>query len=84
PDLGSRIGSLTWYRGAATCVALIAATLLLAPGFENPIYGAVPAPLSGAEFDATQAQAIKPLGMGSGTGVRVAATGLVSPLTDTP
>ena len=84
PDLGSRIGSLTWYRGAATCVALIAATLLLAPGIENPIYGAVPAPLSGAEFDATQAQAIKPLGMGSGTGVRVAATGLVSPLTDTP
>src|SRR5204863_277745 len=64
--------------------ALIAATLLLAPGFENPIYGAVPAPLSGAEFDATQAQAIKPLGMCSGTGVRVAATGLVSPLTDTP
>lgn len=84
PDLGSRIGSLTWYRGAATCVALITATLLLAPGFENPIYGTVPAPLSGAEFDATQAQAIKPLGMGSGTGTRVAATGLVAPLSDTP
>ena len=84
PDLGSRIGSLTWYHGAATCVALITATLLLAPGFENPIYGTVPAPLSGAEFDATQAQAIKPLGMGSGTGARVAATGLVAPLTDTP
>ena len=33
PDLGSRIGSLTWYRGAATCVALITATLLLAPGW---------------------------------------------------
>ncbi|HWU94181.1 MAG TPA: M23 family peptidase, partial [Sphingomonas sp.] len=57
PDLGSRIGSLTWYRGAVTCVGLITATLLLAPGFENPIYGTVPAPVSGAEFDATQAQA---------------------------
>ena len=84
PDLGSRIGTLTWYRGAATCVGLITAALLLAPGFENPIYGSVPAPLSGAEWDATQAQAIKPLGMGGGTGVHVAATGLVTPLTDTP
>ncbi len=84
PDLGSRIGSLTWYRGAATCVGLITAALLLAPGFENPIYGSVPAPLSGAEWDATQAQAIKPIGMGSATGVHVAATKLVTPLSDTP
>jgi hypothetical protein len=84
PDLGSRIGSLTWYRGAATCVGLITATLLLAPGFENPIYGTVPAPVSGVEFDATQAQAIKPIGMGSATGARMAATALVTPLSDTP
>jgi murein DD-endopeptidase MepM/ murein hydrolase activator NlpD len=84
PDLGSRIGSLTWYRGAATCIGLCALTLLLAPGFENPIYGSVPAPLSGAEWDAAQAQAIKPLGMGGTTGVRLAATKLVAPLTDTP
>ncbi len=84
PDLGSRIGSAAWYRGAATCTALIALTLLLAPGFENPIYGTVPAPLSGAEWDAAQAQAIKPLGQGGATGYRVAATSLVSPLTDTP
>ena len=84
PDLGSRIGTLTWYRGAATCVGLITATLLLAPGFENPIYGTVPAPVSGAEFEATQAQAIKPIGMGSGTGARLAATKLVAPLSDTP
>jgi murein DD-endopeptidase MepM/ murein hydrolase activator NlpD len=84
PDLGSRIGSLTWYRGAATCVGLITAALVLAPGFENPIYGEVPAPLAGAEWDASQAQAIKPIGMGSATGVHVAATSLVTPLTDTP
>lgn len=84
PDLGSRIGTLTWYRGAATCVGLCALTLLLAPGFENPIYGAVPAPLTGTEYDAARAQAIKPLGMGGGTGYRVAATNLVAPLSDTP
>jgi murein DD-endopeptidase MepM/ murein hydrolase activator NlpD len=84
PDLGSRIGSLTWYRGAATCIGLITAALLLAPGFENPIHASVPAPLSGAEWDASQAQAIKPLGMGGTTGAHVAATNLVTPLTDTP
>ena len=31
PDLGSRIGTFTWYRGAATCVGLCALTLLLEP-----------------------------------------------------
>ncbi|MBC9034400.1 M23 family metallopeptidase [Sphingomonas sp. JC676] len=84
PDLGSRIGTLTWYRGAATCVGLCAFTLLLAPGFEAPIYGTVPPPLSGGEWDAARAQAIKPLGQGSISGYHVAATNLVAPLTDTP
>lgn len=84
PDLGARIGSLTWYRGTATCVGLCALTLLLAPGFENPIYGTVPPKLSGSDWDATRAQAIQPLGMGAATGYRVAATRLVEPLTDTP
>jgi murein DD-endopeptidase MepM/ murein hydrolase activator NlpD len=84
PDLGSRIGSLTWYRGAATCMGLCALTLLLAPGFENPIHGTVAPALKGSEWDAARAQAIKPLGMGGGTGYRVAATRLVAPLTDTP
>ncbi len=84
PDLGSRIGTLTWYRGAATCVGLCALTLLLAPGFETPIYGTVPPPLSGSEWDAARAQAIKPLGQGSASGYHVAATNLVAPLTDTP
>lgn len=84
PDLGARIGTLTWYRGAATCVGLCAFTLLLAPGFENPIYGTIPPPLSGAEWDAARAQAIKPLGQGSASGYHLAATNLVAPLTDTP
>jgi murein DD-endopeptidase MepM/ murein hydrolase activator NlpD len=84
PDLGARIGTLTWYRGAATCAGLCALTFLLAPGFENPIYGTVPPPLSGSEWDAARAQAIKPLGQGSASGYHLAATNLVAPLTDTP
>lgn len=84
PDLGSRIGSLTWYRGAATCVGLCALTFLLSPGFENPIYGYVPPALQGKELDAARAQAIKPLSQGAGTGYRMAATRLVAPLSDTP
>ncbi len=56
----------------------------MAPGFENPIYGTVPAPLAGSEWDAARTQAIKPLGQGATTGYRVAASKLVAPLTDTP
>ncbi len=85
PDLGAQIGSATWFRGAATCAALCALTLLFAPGFEHPIYGSVPAPLEGADWDAAQHQAIKPLALGGRTGTQVAAVaGLVTPLADTP
>jgi murein DD-endopeptidase MepM/ murein hydrolase activator NlpD len=84
PILGARIGTLTWYRGAATCIGLCALTLLLAPGFENPIYGTVPPKLTGTDWDATRAQSIQPLAMGATTGYRVAASRLVTPLTDTP
>jgi murein DD-endopeptidase MepM/ murein hydrolase activator NlpD len=84
PNLGARIGSPAWCRGAATCLGLCALTLLMAPGLETPIYGTVTAPLTGAEWDAARAQAITPLGQGATTGYRVAATRLVAPLTDTP
>ncbi|MHA6718976.1 peptidoglycan DD-metalloendopeptidase family protein [Sphingomonas sp. RS6] len=84
PDLGADIGSRTWFRGAATCAALCAATWLLSPGFDRPIIGAVPAPLSGADLAAARAQAIAPLALGSRTGIHIAATGAVRPLSDTP
>jgi len=84
PDLGSRIGTLTWYRGAATCVGLCALTFLLSPGFENPIYGYVPPALHGKELDAARSQAIAPLSKGGITGFHMAATNLVAPLSDTP
>ncbi|ODP37612.1 peptidase M23 [Sphingomonas turrisvirgatae] len=84
PDLGSRIGSASWWRGTATCAALLAGAVLLSPGFERPIYGAVPAALSGNDAAIARAQAIAPLAMGGKTGTRLAATGLANPLTDTP
>jgi hypothetical protein len=84
PDLGSRIGTLTWYRGAATCIGLCALTFLLSPGFENPIYGFTPAAFQGKELEAARAQAIAPLSKGGATGYKMAATKLVAPLSDTP
>jgi murein DD-endopeptidase MepM/ murein hydrolase activator NlpD len=84
PDLGSRIGSLDWWRGAATCAALCATAIALAPPIANPILGAVPAPLSGSDRDEARAQAIAPLAWGADTGRHMAANDLVVPLTEAP
>lgn len=84
PDLGSRIGSADWWRGAATCTALVAATCALAPGFDRPIVGEVPPPLRGAEWEEARAQSIAPLAWGADTGRRMAANDLVAPLASTP
>jgi murein DD-endopeptidase MepM/ murein hydrolase activator NlpD len=84
PDLGSRIGTAEWWRGAATCAALIGGALLLSPGFARPIYGAVPPSLTGNDAAIARAQAIAPLAMGGQTGTKLAATALAVPLTDTP
>jgi murein DD-endopeptidase MepM/ murein hydrolase activator NlpD len=81
-DLGSQIGSKDWWRGAATCAALCAATLLLAPGVE-----AIPTShqsLTEAQWDEARAQAITPLALGGDTGRRMAATDAVEPLAGTP
>lgn len=84
PDLGSRIGSADWWRGAATCAALIAATCYLSPGFNRAIAGDVPAPLSGQEWDEARAQSIAPLGWGADTGRHMASNDMVAPLRETP
>lgn len=84
PDLGSQIGSLDWWRGAATCAALCTAAFMCSPGFLRPIVGAVPAPLSGSEWDERRAQGIAPLAWGSATGRRMAANDLVRPLAEAP
>jgi len=84
PDLGARIGSRDWFRGAATCTALLCATWALSPGFAQPIVGATPAPLAGTAWDNARAQAIAPLAWGADTGQRMAANDLVRPLGETP
>ncbi len=84
PDLGTDIGSATWWRGAATCAALIAATIALAPEIGRPILTPAAAPMQGRDFDEARAQAIAPLGLGATSGHRLGATALVTPLTDTP
>jgi murein DD-endopeptidase MepM/ murein hydrolase activator NlpD len=83
PDLGSRVGSRTWWRGLATCTALCAATWMLGPN-SRPLVGAVPAPLAGAEWDESRALAISPLALGADTGRHMAANDLVAPLAEAP
>ncbi len=84
PDLGARIGSADWWRGAATCAGLIAATCFLSPGFDRPILGDVAPALSGSEWDEARAQSIAPLAWGAATGRHMAANDLVAPLAEQP
>jgi murein DD-endopeptidase MepM/ murein hydrolase activator NlpD len=84
PDLGSQIGSADWWRGAATCTALIATTCLLSPAFDRPVLGDVPPPLSGSEWDEARAQSIAPLAWGAATGRHMAANDMVAPLAERP
>ena len=83
PDLGQNIGSRAWWRGLATCTALCAGALMLAPGWHAlPGYSAAPA--TGAVFEEARTQSIAPLGLGATTGRRMAAGALVRPLKETP
>ncbi|TPG14194.1 M23 family metallopeptidase [Sphingomonas koreensis] len=84
PDLGARIGSPEWFRGSATCLALLAAAWFLSPGFNRPILGAAPRALGGAEWDEARAQSIAPIAWGATTGRHMAAGDLVAPLAETP
>jgi hypothetical protein len=84
PDLGSQIGSLDWWRGAATCAVLCAATCTLSPGFHTTIIGDVPAALDGTSWDEARAQSISPLAWGADTGRHMAANDMVVPLAEKP
>lgn len=82
-DLGVRIGSRQWIRGAMTCFGLCATAWSLAPDFK-PIEGLHPAPLPEAQWQEARALAITPLAYGADTGRRMGATALVEPLGETP
>lgn len=83
PDLGQRIGSAEWFRGAFTCAALCAAAISLSPGFE-PIPGTSEPQLTQRQFDEARAQMIAPLALGADTGRHMGATDAVAPLRETP
>ena len=83
PDLGLDIGSLTWFRGLATCILLCATAVMLSPGLRT-VPGFAPAPVSGDTWEETRAQSISPLAWGSDSGRRMAATDAVVALDNTP
>jgi murein DD-endopeptidase MepM/ murein hydrolase activator NlpD len=83
PDLGTQIGSFTWFRGLATLSLLCGSAIALSPGFKA-LPGAVPVPLSGDAWEESRAQSIAPLAWGSDTGRRMASNDLVVSLNTTP
>lgn len=83
PDLGARIGSREWFRGAATCFALCYTAYALAPGFA-PLAGRGEPSLTPAQFQEARALSFAPLAYGADTGRRMAPTELVESLADTP
>ena len=84
PDLGTRIGSRDWWRGAATCAALCATAVAIAPPLTNPLLGPIAAPLTGSDREEARAQMIAPLAWGGDTGRHMASNDLVRPLDEAP
>ncbi|KQM90561.1 hypothetical protein ASE70_02845 [Sphingomonas sp. Leaf22] len=84
PDLGADIGSRTWWRGLATCTAMCGAVWMLSPGFDRPIYSAVPATLDGTALDEARSLSFGASALGGTSGMRLAATSRVRPLANTP
>lgn len=84
PDLGSRIGTRTWWRGAATCAGLCAVTFALAPGFDMTLPDPLAATLTPTDREALASQSIAPIAYGATTGRRIGATEAVEVLADTP
>ena len=83
PDLGRDIGSRTWWRGVATCVALIALGIGLGPRL-SPLPTGAPRAMSAAVWDESRSLSIAPLAFGADSGRHMAATGAVQTLADTP
>ncbi|KQM96391.1 M23 family metallopeptidase [Sphingomonas sp. Leaf25] len=84
PDLGAAIGSRDWWRGLATCTALCGAVWMLAPSLQQPIWSAVPAPLSDTALDEARTLSFGASALGATSGMRIAPTVRVRPLANTP
>lgn len=83
PDLAEDIGSPRWFRGLGTLFGLSALALAFLPDFST--MAAPPAmPLDPAARAAFHAQTIRPLALGSGSGVRMGLTDRVRPAANVP
>jgi murein DD-endopeptidase MepM/ murein hydrolase activator NlpD len=82
-DLGTDIGSARWWRGLATCIALITTSCLLAPPL-RPLPAMTGHLQSTAVWEQSRALAIAPLAFGGDTGRRMAATDAVQRLAQAP
>lgn len=82
-DLGRDLFSRQWWRGAATLTALCTVAALLAPGVE-PLPGGSAEPLDNFEQVQADALAIAPIASGSDTGLVMAPTDSVEPLSVAP
>jgi murein DD-endopeptidase MepM/ murein hydrolase activator NlpD len=82
-DLGARIGSREWFRGAATCFALCASAWSLGPSLDA-LPGSPATPMAPAQWDEARALTIAPLAFGADTGRRMGATDTVEFLAETP
>ncbi|HEX8192747.1 MAG TPA: peptidoglycan DD-metalloendopeptidase family protein [Allosphingosinicella sp.] len=82
-DLGVRIASRQWLRGAATCALLCYGAWSLAPE-ARAMPGAAPAPTPERHRAEAQALAIAPLALGADTGKRMAPADAAQPLAQAP
>ncbi|MFN2473983.1 MAG: M23 family metallopeptidase, partial [Sphingomicrobium sp.] len=82
-DLSEDLFSRRWWRGFATLTLLTTATALLAPGFE-PLPGGHPAQVGEAEELQFAAAGVGSLAEGSDSGLAMAPTAAVEPLTSAP
>ena len=83
PDLGHDIGSLRWFRGAATCLALCVTAFSLKPDFA-PLLAPSDPVMSEASYDEVRSQMLTPLALGADSGRHMGPTDAVAPLTQTP
>jgi murein DD-endopeptidase MepM/ murein hydrolase activator NlpD len=83
-DLAQDVFSKRWWGGVATLALLCATVGLIAPKPFEPLPASQSERVSRDEAEQLREAAIAPLGMGSGTGGRMAANSLVEPLLQAP
>ena len=82
-DLADELFTRRWWRGLATLIALTTAAALTAPGF-GPLPGGHPAMVGESEEIQFAAAGVGSLGEDSRTGIAMAATTAVEPLSTAP